>query len=586
MSFVTRKKFPLPFLILAAAAFAARAAEDPADLVVLDGKILTVDGNFSVAEAVAIRDGKFVYVGGNTHARALIGTTTRVLNARGKSVLPGLIETHTHAIGVARGEAEQPFRQLSSLAEVTQWIRERAAITKTGEWIRIPRVDLTRFKEGRFPTREELDQALADRPVVFDWMYAGINQVQILNTAALKAAGITRDTPNPEQGRIVKDALGNPTGMIRNARSLIEPFLPPAPKLTQEIILKELENVHQHYNTVGITSINDRRTDPSTYYLYNDLRKLGRLSVRATLTIGVGYQGIGNALNQIKSLPFKPGEGDEWVKVGALKLRIDGGLLYGTAFLREPYLPDGSARYYDLPGNANRGELMTPRKDILAIIRAGHLAGWQMSSHVAGDAGVDAVLDALETINRESPIVPRRYNLIHAYLPNPETIQRAAKLGVFLDTQPMWYYKDGDALQETIGEARTNRLVGLKDWLKGGVKVAINADHMQGVDPDRALNPYNPFLAMYVAISRKTESGRIHGPEEKVSRQEALKMVTIDAAYMTFDENKTGSIEVGKYGDLAILADDFLVCSEEQVKTMKVAATVVGGKIVYLQEQP
>ena len=150
----------------------------------------------------------------------------------------------------------------------------------------------------------------------------------------------------------------------------------------------------------------------------------------------------------------------------------------------------------------------------------------------------------------------------------------------------MWYYKDGDALQETIGEARTNRLVGLKDWLKGGVKVAINADHMQGVDPDRALNPYNPFLAMYVAISRKTESGRIHGPEEKVSRQEALKMVTIDAAYMTFDENKTGSIEVGKYGDLAILADDFLVCSEEQVKTMKVAATVVGGKIVYLQEQP
>jgi len=584
------KILPLPlFAALAASIFtvlSGRAAEDPADVVVLNGKIITMDGSSSVAEAVAIRGGRFVYVGNNAGANAHIGITTRVLNARGKSVLPGLIESHTHAIGVARGEADQPFRQLSSMTEVSEWVRQKAAITKPGTWIRIPRVDLTRFKEARFPTREELDAMVSDRPVVFDWMYAGINQVQILNTAALKAAGITRDSPNPEQGRIVRDNQGNPTGMIRNARALIEPYLPPAPTLTPEMLLKELENVHRHYNSVGITSINDRRTDPSTFQVYNELKKQGRLNVRSTLTIGIGYQGIGNALNQIKSLPLKPGEGDEWVKAGALKLRIDGGLLYGTAYLREPYLAAGSARYYDLPDATNRGELMTPKSDILAIIRAGHLAGWQMSSHVAGDAGVDAVLEALETIERESPISGRRYNLIHAYLPNPETVQRAKKLGVVVDTQPMWYYKDGDALIDTIGQERGNHMIGLRDWLKGGVKVTINADHMQGVDPDRALNPYNPFLAMYVAISRKTESGRIHGEDQKVSREEALRMVTIDAAYLTFDEKNTGSIEVGKLGDLAILAEDFMTCSEEQIKGMKVAATVVGGRIVHLQEQP
>jgi predicted amidohydrolase YtcJ len=565
---------------------AARAAEDPAEVVVLNGKVVTMDGASTVAEAVAIRNGRFVYVGGNAGARAHIGITTRVLDARGKTVLPGLIETHTHAIGVARGEAEQQFRQLSSMAEITEWVRQKAAITKPGVWIRIPRVDLTRFKEGRFPTRQELDAMVADRPVVFDWMYAGINQVQVMNTAALKAAGINRDTPNPEQGRIVRDDQGNPTGMIRNARALIERYLPPAPNLTQEMLLRELENVHRHYNSVGITSINDRRTDPSTFDIYNDLKKQGRLNVRATLTIGVGYQGIGNALNQIKNLPMKPGAGDDWVKVGSLKLRIDGGLLYGTAYLREPYLQAGSARYYDLPDAKNRGELMTPEKDILEIIRAGHLAGWQMSSHVAGDAGVDAVLTALETINRESPITERRYNLIHAYLPNAETVARAKKLGVFVDTQPMWYYKDGDALVDTIGQERSKHMIGLQDWLKAGVKVAINADHMQGVDPDRALNPYNPFLAMYVAITRKTESGRVYGPEQKVSRMEALRMVTIDAAYMTFDEKNRGSIEVGKLGDLAVLADDFMTCSEDQIKGMKVVATVVGGRIVHLQEQP
>jgi predicted amidohydrolase YtcJ len=557
-----------------------RGAE-PASLVVLNGRVITMDERNSLAQAVAIRDGRFVRVGTDDEVRAFVGPDTRVWDAGGQSVVPGLFETHVHAVGVARDQLDEPFRQLSSLAETKAWVREKAARTPAGEWIRILRVDLTRFQEGRFPTRGELDDMLADRPLVFDWSYAGINQVQVLNTAALAAAGITRSTPDPKDGRIMRDAQGNPTGMLRNARALVADYLPKPPAISKPRLLQELERVHASYSSLGFTSITERRSDPEVYALYDELKQQGRLKVRTTVTIGVGYQGTGNALKQIANLPLKPGEGDEWLQVGPLKIRIDGGLLYGTAYLREPFLAEGSARYYNLPSAANRGELMTPYADIEAIIRAGHKAGWQMSAHVAGDAGVDRVLDALEAADRDSPIAPRRFNLIHAYLPNAETARRAARLGAVVDTQPVMYYKDGDALRETLGAERAARMYGLKEWLQGGVKVAINADHMMGLEPDHALQPYNPFLALYIAVTRRTESGRIHGPEQRVSRLEALRMMTTDAAYLSFDEKRRGSIEVGKLGDLAVLTGDYLECSEDEIRRLQVAATIIGGTIVY-----
>jgi predicted amidohydrolase YtcJ len=215
------------------------------------------------------------------------------------------------------------------------------------------------------------------------------------------------------------------------------------------------------------------------------------------------------------------------------------------------------------------------------MIRTGHRLGWQMSAHVTGDAGVDLVLDAVEEAGQDRSVTDARFNLIHAYFPTPAAVKRAAALGVCVDTQPAWYYKDGDALAGAFGGTRLRNFIGLATWRRGGVKVAINSDHMQGVDPDRSLNPFNPFLTMGVAVTRKTESGLVIGPEQKVSREDALRMMTIDAAYLSFDEAKKGSIEVGKLADLAVLADDFLACDEDRIKDIKVAATVVGGKVVY-----
>jgi predicted amidohydrolase YtcJ len=556
-----------------------RAAEPPADLVVRNGKVLTVDAKFTTAEAVAVRGGVFVKVGTDAEVRPLVGDKTRVIDAGGKSVIPGLIESHVHAVGAGRGEAAEPFVQLGSIAEIQDWVRKKAVAAPSGEWVGLPRVDITRIRERRMPTRADLDAAAPDRPVVFNWQYAA-RQVQVLNTAALKAAGITRDTPDPAGGKVVKGSDGEPTGVLENPKGLTEKFLPARP-VSEKEALDGMVKVHRAYNAVGITSVGERRTNVEGYRAYEKLKQAGRLTVRANVTIGLSSDGTPAGTEKaIRALPFQFADGDDWVRVGPLKIAVDGGVLYGTALMREPYGKQAAA-FYGLTDPDYRGALSLSADKVKAMIRAGHRLGWQMSAHVTGDAGVDLVLDAVEEAAKDRPVKDARFNLIHAYFPTPSAVRRAAELGVCVDTQPAWYYKDGDALADAFGGTRLKNFIGLADWRRGGVKVAINSDHMQGAEPDRSLNPFNPFLTMGVAVTRKTDSGLVIGPEQKVSREDALRMMTIDAAYLSFDEAKKGSIEVGKLADLAVLDDDYLTCDEDRIKAITVAATVVGGKVVY-----
>ncbi|HTK74703.1 MAG TPA: amidohydrolase [Gemmataceae bacterium] len=557
------------------------AAEKPADLVLLNGKVVTVDAKFSTAEAVAVRDGVFAYVGSTADARQLVGDKTRVFDAKGKTVVPGLIESHVHATGAARGEVTHPFIQLGSIGEIQDWVRKEAQKGDQAEWIQAPRVDVTRIKERRIPTRQELDAAAPDRPAVFNWQYAN-RQVQVLNTAALRAANITKDTRPPAGGKIHIGPDGQPTGVIEDAGALTAKFLARR-NVPEAEYLDSLVRLLHRYNECGITSIFERNTNPAGYRTYVKLKTDGRLSVRVTTTIGLSTDGTEAGTEKvIRGFPFRFGDGDDWVKVGPLKLGVDGGILYGTAFMREPYGAAATPLYGNTDPNY-QGDLRISPEKLKAIIRTGHRLGWQMCSHVTGDAGVDAVLDAVESADRS--IKDRRYTLIHAYFPNPETARRAAGLGVCVDTQPAWYYKDADALASALGGTRLKNFIGLREWLRAGVKVAINSDHMQGFDPNLSLNPYNPFLAMYVAITRKTEHGLVIAPEQCVSREEALRMVTIDAAYLGFDETRKGSIEVGKLGDLAVLTDDVLTCPVERMKDVRAVLTVVGGRVVHEEKR-
>jgi predicted amidohydrolase YtcJ len=560
----------LPWLLGAAA---APPAARPAARVVVAGQVLNRDPSFRIAEAVGIRDGVFVAVGTNAEVRALVGPRTRVIEAGGRTVVPGLIDSHVHALGVAETETRGAFRDLRSLAAIQEWVREQAATAPEGQWLWSPRVFPTRLAERRLPTRGELDAAAPRHPVVVDAAYAFV-----LNTAALRAASIGPDTPAPPGGAIVKDAGGQPTGLLRNVGSLLDKYQPAA---RSDRMLAALDEVHRRYNQSGITSVIERGADLAGYRAYERRRAQGSPRVRATVTLRVASDGTAADTERfIRSLPFRFGEGDDWLRVGPLKIVADGGILAGTAYMREPYGPR-AADLYGVAEPGYRGFLTLSAEKIRDIVRTGHRLGWQMVAHVTGDAGVDTVLDAFAAANQDRPIRDRRFTLIHAYFPSPETARRAAALSVAVDTQPAWYYKDADALLPALGRERLEPFIGLAEWRRAGVTVAINTDHMFGLEPDASLNPYNPFLTLATAVTRRTEGGQVIGPGQAVSREEALKMMTAQAAWLSFEEHRKGTIEVGKLGDLAVLSDDYLSCPADQLRSIRAVVTVLGGRVVH-----
>ncbi|HEX2310433.1 MAG TPA: amidohydrolase, partial [Vicinamibacterales bacterium] len=537
-----------------------------------------VDSAFRVVSAAAVRDSVFVAVGRTEDVRRSVGPQTRVIDAAGRTVIPGLIEGHVHALGAADGEAAQPFVRLTDLAGVLAWVRQRSQAVPPGTWIWTPRTFPSRLRERRFPTRTELDVAAPEHPVVVDGTYA-----LAVNTAALRAAGITSATPDPAGGSIARDATGEPTGLLRNMGPVLARFDTRQPRQGSSLDL--LERVHEAYAALGITSIVEGAATIDGYRAYQDLRRAGRLRVRAVVTLVAQSDGTRPGVERfLDSLPGAFNTGDEWLKIGPVKLFADGGILTGTAFMREPW-GRAAASLFGLTNPADRGFLTLPPDRLRTTILAAHGRGWQVCAHVTGDAGVDAVLDAFEAANRERPITDRRFTLIHADFANRDAAARAAALGVIVNTQPAWYYEDGDVLHDVLGEERVQHLIGVREWLENGARVVLSSDHMFGLDPDTSLNPFNPLLTMYAAVTRRTRSGRVIGAAQAITREDALRMMTANAAYMTFDETRKGSIEVGKLGDLAILSDDPLSVPAERIKDITAVTTIVGGRVVYQRPQ-
>jgi predicted amidohydrolase YtcJ len=559
-------------IVACATGLGSGQATRPADLVLLDGRVVTVDDRFSLATALAVRDGRFVAVGSNDEVRRHVGTTTRVIDGRGRTVIPGIIDTHVHALDVAAAEAAQPFRNLRTISELLGWIRREAQGRPHERWIWTPRVFPTRLRERRFPTRQELDTAAPHHPVVVDSAYAFS-----LNGAALRAAGITRDSADPPGGAIVKDAAGEPTGLLRNAGGLLARFRPAG---WERVPLETLEQIHRQYLATGITSVIERGASLEGYRTYEALKGANRLHVRATVTVRIPpTDGPAGVERFIHSLPIRFGGGDDWLKAGPLKIVADGGILIGTSFMRNPY-GMGAQQLYAVSDPEYRGFLSLTPEQIAAAFAVGHRLGWQVAAHVTGDAGVDVVLDAIEAAQAGSP-GDRRHTLIHAYFVNPATAARAARLGVLVDTQPAWHYKDADALSDALGRERVAHFIGLETWRLAGVEVAINTDHMFGLDRNEAMNPFNPFLTIYAATTRRTESGRVVNAAEGVSRQDALGMMTRAAARFSFDEKNRGSIEAGKLGDFVVLDDHLLTCSAERLRTLRADMTVIGGLVAH-----
>ena len=550
------------------------AAQQTADTIYFNGRIVTMWEARPTAEAVAIRGGRFLKVGSNAEVLQTAGAETKKIDLGGRTVLPGLIDSHTHPISAALSEFDGPLPAFNSITDIQAYIRQRAARSPKDQVILVPKVFAPRLKERRYPTRYELDAAASDRPVLADNGYAGV-----VNSFLLDKLKISRDTPQPANGKIIKDEKGEPTGLILGAPQLLAEWRRER-EATQSEMVEALKRMQRAYNQVGITSTIDRGQGAQGFRAYQELRRRGEMTVRSFVTYRISGQGAPQqARAEIERIPFVTGWGDDWLRVGSLKIVMDGGILIGTAYMREPYGEQTDVYGYHDP--SYRGVLAVPRENVVEIARAANELGWQMTAHVTGGGSLDALLDAYEAADREHSIRDRRFTVTHGNFPNEQAIARAKKLGVVFDCQPMWHHLDAPALKDVLGPERMAHFLPLRSLFDAGVVVAGGSDHMVRFDPRVSTNPYHPFFGMWMAITRKTVDDSVINPKQRVTRGQALRMWTLNAAYLSFDEKNKGSIEPGKLADLIVVSKDFLSCQVDEIKNIETLLTVVGGKVVY-----
>ncbi len=529
------------------------------------------------AQAVAIRGDRFVAVGTDSDVLKTAGPGTQKIDLHGQCVIPGLIAGHVHPIMAALSEIDGPIPVFHSIPEIQTYIREQAKKLPSGQIILVPKVYSTRLVEHRYPTRQEIDAAAGGREAAVDNGYASV-----LNSPLLKHLGITRDTPQPSNGRIVKDQNGEPTGLVLGAPQLLGTVRESRP-VTPKERLWALKSMLQHYNAVGFTGIDDRLEGPEGFRAYQTLHDAGELTVRSYVTYIIQAQGTpADVRKEIEEIPFVTGWGDKWLRVGSLKTIVDGGILIGTAYLRQPYGPHTQIYGFVEPGY--RGVLYVPRENVVAMAQAADDLGWQMTAHVTGGGSLDILLDAYEAANRIKPIAGRRFVVTHGNFPDERAIERAKKLGVAFDVQPAWLYFDGPALKDVFGPERMKNFLPLRSLIDAGIVVGGGSDHMIRFDPRLSTNPYDPFFEMWMAITRKMTDGNVLNPEQRISRFEALKMWTWNNAYLEFWEKETGSIEPGKLADMVVISKNFATCPEDEIKDIEALQTIVGGRVMYRRE--
>ncbi|MDB6058978.1 MAG: putative TIM-barrel fold metal-dependent hydrolase [Verrucomicrobiales bacterium] len=568
-------------LIFLALVVSSNAANETADLIIRNARVVTVDHKFSIAQAIAIKGDKILAVGSDRRVAKFQGKETRVVDAQGKTVMPGLYDSHVHSYKASVSTLDGGAPYIRSIADAQQWIREQVARKPAGSWIVLERVYATRMKEMRLPTKAELDEAAPNNPVLWN-----SGPVAVVNSKALEVSKITRDTPNPTPGEIVKDPKsGEPTGVLRNAASLLK-----NPTATRTPTAKEqreaLKHLHHLYNEQGITSIGERRTETAAIDLFRDMEKSGELTVRVNCTrlmdplpktLDEAIAKLDEFTKTTNGVYGPTGVGDDWVRIGPFKIFLDGGMLIGTAYMREPW---GVTDIYQITDPKYRGQLFVKPELLNPFYAEVARRGWQVTAHCVGDAAMDVLLDCYETIDKQMDISKRRFLVTHGNFPDEKNLNRCAKLGVVADVQPAWLYKDGDALKKILGERRMEDFFPLKSWFKHHIVVGGGSDHMVQLDSIESTNPWNPWLGMWVALTRHTERGGVDKPEQCLTREEAIRFYTINNCYLNFEEKKKGSLEPGKYADLIMVDRDVVHCPVDDVRGTKVLLTMVGGKVV------
>jgi predicted amidohydrolase YtcJ len=545
-----------PLISVAAAQAQTNRACHDADLVVRDAKIVTMDATRSVATSMAIRNGRILTVGTPKDVASCIGSYTSVLDLHGQTVLPGLIDIHTHAAEWMarrfRNNVDLSDPKLRSIEDVAKAIAAVVASSPKGKWIRGSGWSEAGLAEHRYINRKDLDAVSPDNPV---WLLQFSGHLAVVNTAALELAGISRDTPNPPGGVIDKDEAGEPTGVLKdNAVDVVAALVPPP---SSELLVRSVAMASEAALSFGLTTIHD-----ITPYLaaYQAAHREGKLKVRVQLSPNVNS--IADAEVLAKN-GIHTGFGDNFLKLGAAKMYADGAPSAKTAAVYTP--AEGE------PGNLGlliwKPEALQKAQRILAA------AGWQLETHAIGDRAIDEVLDSYQAVMKELSLSAPRFRIEHCAISTPAILQRLLELHVQVASNPSFVFSFGSRFAK-FGPERVRWIFPEKAYLENGI--------VAGAGSDVPITPLNPWLGISAAVLRRdSQTGQIIVPEERITILQALEMYTRNGAYVGFEEEQKGSLEPGKLADFVVIDRDVLSVSSEELKDVKVLKTFVGGELVY-----
>lgn len=530
--------------------------------VLVTGDIVTMDPARPRAQAFAVHAGRIVAVGTRDEARAALGPAPREVHHGEGTVVPGLIDTHNHMQWTAIQTRLVDLAPARSIADVQEAVRAYAQRHPDKPWIMSGSGwHVVSLREGRYPTRQELDAVCADRPVYLP----RVGHAAVANTLALRMAGIGPETPDPPGGRFERDAAGHPNGVLLEPTAF-EPVarLVPPPSVQEQA--DALRDIQRTYHAAGLTGIMDPGVTPEMMRLYQMLWQRGELTVRLVLMpLADSSLPLQENLDRIAHAGLATGFGDARLKLGGVKLFLDGGASLGTALMREPY-PDE---------RCNCGIQVTPTESFRQIAWACARQGWSLGVHVVGGKAIDIALEVFAEIDKDIPLRPLRFSLIHAYLwPEQRNIREAARMGITVATQCSMQYAFGPLLVKRFGTALMATATPVRSWIDGGVVV--------GGGSDSPVTPYQPLLGLWQARTR-----HIAGTDEPVGRlqavsgEEALALYTRDAAYVSFSEHERGMLRPGLLADWTVLSVDPVTCDPEALRGARVLATAVDGRLVH-----
>jgi predicted amidohydrolase YtcJ len=519
-----------------------------ATLAILNADVVTLNPNQPRAEAIAIHNGKIIAVGSNTEIRKHTSNETKLIDAEGKTVIPGLVDCHVHMTGLGQFLQNLDLRNAESIKEMQQKLTEYTQKNPEKTWILGGRWDQERFVEKRYPTRWDLDAAIADKPV---FLTRVCGHAGVVNSKALQLAGITKET-TIEGGKVDLDEhTGEPNGILReNAMELVWKAIP-------RPSLKELEDVCLHACQkaveAGLTGVHWSVNFAEEIHIMQQLYSEGKLPIRVYLGIPV------DLLDELVSLGLFTGFGNDMVKIGFVKIFADGSLGARTAALKEPYS--------DKPETS--GMMLYSQKRLKRLVFKAHKAGLQLAIHAIGDRAIEAVLKAYSNALKQLPSKNHRHRIEHCSVLNPRLIRRMKRLGLTASVQPHFIVSDFWVV-DRVGKDRARWVYPFKTLVHEGVTVASSSDC--------PVEPINPLLGIWAAVARRSF------PEESLTADEALKTYTLNAAYASFDEDKKGTIETGKFADLTILSDDLAKVPPDKIRDVVVEMVLVDGKPAYVRE--